>query len=55
MIDAVGATERSGTSFNSPEPTVLKTLMFVGALLYGIQLMLNLVKHFTGYGIDKSS
>ena len=47
--------ERSGTSFNSPEPLILKTLLFVGALLYGVQLIVNLIKHVTGHGIDESS
>ncbi len=45
MVDALGAIERSGTSFNSPEPAILKTLLFVGAVLYGIQLIVNLSKH----------
>lgn len=55
MVDAVGAVERSGTSFNSPEPYILKTLLFVGALLYGLQLIVNLIKHVTGHGVPKST
>lgn len=47
MVHAVSSLERSGTSFNSPEPAILKTLLWVGAMLYGIQLLVNLVKHFT--------
>ncbi len=53
MIDAVTALERSGTSFNSPEPLILKTLLFVGAVLYGVQLVVNLVKLLSGYGRAK--
>lgn len=40
-----GGIERSGSSFNSPEPTVLKTLLFVGALLYALQTLANLIRH----------
>ena len=46
MTHAIGGIERSGTSFNSPEPMILKTLLFVGAMLYGVQLIVNLAKLF---------
>jgi len=49
MAHAIGLLERSGTSFNSPEPLILKTLLFVGAVLYGVQLVVNLLKLFRGY------
>jgi TRAP-type mannitol/chloroaromatic compound transport system permease small subunit len=55
MVHAISGLERSGTSFNSPEPLILKTLLFVGAVLYGIQLIVNLVKHLTGHGVPKST
>lgn len=55
MVDAVGALERSGTSFNSPEPMILKTLLWVGALAYGIQLIVNLIKHFIGEAVEKKT
>jgi TRAP-type mannitol/chloroaromatic compound transport system permease small subunit len=55
MVHAISSLERSGTSFNSPEPLILKTLLFVGALLYGIQLIVNLIKLVTGHGVDKPS
>jgi TRAP-type mannitol/chloroaromatic compound transport system permease small subunit len=55
MVHAVSSLERSGTSFNSPEPLILKTLLFVGALLYGVQLIVNLIKHLTGHGVPKST
>ncbi len=55
MLDAIHATERSGTSFNSPEPYILKTLLWVGALLYFVQAIVNLGKHLMGEGVDKSS
>lgn len=54
MVDALHATERSGTSFNSPEPYILKTLLFVGATLYFAQAIVNLLKHVTGHGVEKS-
>ena len=55
MVHAISGLERSGTSFNSPEPLILKTLLFVGALLYGIQLIVNLIKHITDDGVPKST
>lgn len=54
MVQAIHGLERSGTSFNSPEPLILKTLLFVGAVLYSIQLVVNLIKHLTGHGVPKS-
>ena len=54
MIHAIAGLERSGTSFNSPEPLILKTLLFVGAALYAVQLVVNLIKHLTGHGVPKS-
>lgn len=55
MVHAIAGLERSGTSFNSPEPLILKTLLFVGALLYGLQLIVNLIKHLTGHGVPIST
>lgn len=48
MTDAIKGIERSGSSFNSPEPMILKTLMFIGALLYTVQSLANLIRHFEG-------
>ena len=53
MVHAISIIERSGTSFNSPEPLILKTLLFVGAVLYGVQLIVNLVKLLTGHGTEQ--
>ncbi len=55
MVHAISGLERSGTSFNSPEPLILKSLLFVGAALYGLQLVVNLIKHVTGHGVPKST
>lgn len=55
MVHAITSLERSGTSFNSPEPLILKTLLFVGAALYCLQLVANLIKHLTGHGVPKST
>jgi TRAP-type mannitol/chloroaromatic compound transport system permease small subunit len=55
MVHAIKGLERSGTSFNSPEPLILKTLLFVGAFLYAVQLFVNLIKHLTGHGVPKST
>ena len=53
MVHSLSGPERSGTSFNSPEPLILKTLLFVGAVLYGVQSIVNLIKHMTGRYVDK--
>jgi TRAP-type mannitol/chloroaromatic compound transport system permease small subunit len=45
-----GGVERSGTSFNSPEPAVLKTMLFAGALLYALQTLANLMRHLQRSG-----
>lgn len=55
MVHAISGIERSGTSFNSPEPLILKTLLWVGAVLYAVQLVVNLIKHLTGHGVPKST
>lgn len=55
MEMAIHGLERSGTSFNSPEPLILKTLLWFGAVMYDIQLVVNLIKHVTGHGIPKST
>lgn len=41
---ALGLPERSGTGFNSTAPTILKTLLCAGALIYALQLAANLVR-----------
>lgn len=50
MTQALKGGELSGTSFNSPEPMLLKTLLFAGTLLYAIQTVANLIRHFEGIG-----
>ncbi len=52
MVHAMKGPERSGTSFNSPEPVILKTLLFVGAIMYGVQSIVNLIKHLTGRYVE---
>jgi TRAP-type C4-dicarboxylate transport system permease small subunit len=42
---ALGSIQRTGSAFNSPEPTILKTMLVIGAALYLLQLIANLVKH----------
>ncbi len=55
MESAIHGLERSGTSFNSPEPLILKTLLWVGAVMYDVQLVVNIIKHLTGHGVPKST
>lgn len=44
-VRAITRIERTGSAFNSPQPTILKTVLVVGALLYALQLLVNLVRH----------
>ena len=45
---AIRIVERTGSAFNSPQPTILKTLLLVGALLYAVQTVANLIRHLLG-------
>ncbi|MCB1509748.1 MAG: TRAP transporter large permease subunit [Hyphomicrobiaceae bacterium] len=45
-LEAIDLVERTGSSFNSPQPVILKTLLVVGALMYLAQLLVNLHRHF---------
>lgn len=40
--------ERSGSAFNPPLPTYLKWLLFLGAVLYVLQLLANIAEWFLG-------
>lgn len=44
MLTAIDIPERSGTGFSSPMPSVLKTVLFAGALLFWIQTAINLIR-----------
>lgn len=44
-LDAIDIVERYGSAFNSPQPTFLKTALMAGALIYLIQLLVNLHAH----------
>ena len=44
MVRVFERIERSGSAFNSPQPTILKTVLVLGALLYALQLVVNLIK-----------
>lgn len=44
-LHAIELVERSGTGFNSPMPTLLKSALFLGAFLYWLQLSANLMGH----------
>jgi len=46
-LDAIRNVERAGSAFNSPEPMMLKTALFLGAFIYLLQILVNLHKHFT--------
>lgn len=48
MADAISTLERSGSSFNSPEPTIIKTVLFASVVLYALQTLAILIRHFHG-------
>lgn len=45
-MESIDLVERGGTAWNSPLPLVLKTVLFAGLLLYLVQLLVNLSRHF---------
>ncbi|MEM1315155.1 MAG: TRAP transporter large permease subunit [Pseudomonadota bacterium] len=45
-LDSIDLIERAGTAFNSPEPMMLKTALVIGVVLYLMQLLVNLHRHF---------
>ena len=47
-LSALKAIERTGAGFNSPQPTLLKTALTIGSLLYLAQLLVNLWRHLGG-------
>jgi TRAP-type mannitol/chloroaromatic compound transport system permease small subunit len=47
-LSAIRIVERSGSAFNSPQPTILKTMLLFGALIYAVQTVSNLIKHLGG-------
>ncbi len=47
-LHSISLIERSGSAFNSPQPMMLKTVLVLGALMYLMQLLVNMWRHFTG-------
>lgn len=45
-LDAIDGPDLSGTAFNSPMPTLLKSVLVAGLFIYLVQLMVNLREHF---------
>ncbi|WP_319531251.1 TRAP transporter small permease [uncultured Cohaesibacter sp.] len=45
-VEAFAMMERSGSAFNAPTPTYLKSALVVGAILYFLQLIANIVHWF---------
>lgn len=44
-LESIDLVERAGSAFNSPEPMMLKSALMVGAVVYLIQLLVNLHRH----------
>jgi TRAP-type mannitol/chloroaromatic compound transport system permease small subunit len=49
-IDAIHTVERSGSSFNSPEPLIVKVVLLLSIGLYALQTLANLIRHFRDHG-----
>lgn len=45
-LQSINGIERAGSAFNSPQPMILKSVLTIGALLYLMQLLVNLYRHF---------
>ncbi len=45
-MESIDLLEKVGSAFNSPQPMVLKTILCAGLLIYLIQLLINLARHF---------
>lgn len=45
-LESIDLVERGGTAWNSPLPLVVKTVLVTGLLLYLMQLLVNLGRHF---------
>lgn len=50
MHDAFALHELSGTPFNSPEPMISKSVLFIGCVMYVVQLTVNFVRHLRTFG-----
>lgn len=46
-LDSIRMGEKMGSAWNSPQPLVLKTMLVIGALMYLVQLFVNLHRHFS--------
>ena len=45
-LDSIRMGEKMGSAWNSPQPLVLKTMLVIGGLMYLVQLIVNLHRHF---------
>ena len=45
-LDLIRMQEKMGSALNSPQPLVLKTMLVIGGLMYLVQLIVNLHRHF---------
>ena len=44
-LESIRMSEKMGSAWNSPQPLVLKSMLVIGAIMYLIQLMVNLHRH----------
>ncbi len=51
-LESIDLVERGGSAWNSPLPMMLKTILFAGLLLYLVQLLVNLGRHFRTHALQ---
>ena len=44
-MESIRMVEKMGSAWNSPQPMILKTMLVIGALMYLVQLLVNLHRH----------
>ena len=44
-LESIRMVEKMGSAWNSPQPMILKTMLVIGAIMYLIQLLVNLHRH----------
>ncbi len=48
-MEAIIRVERAGSAFDSPEPTIVKTILCFGAFLYATQLVVHILRHLESF------
>ena len=46
-LESIRMVEKMGSAWNSPQPMILKSMLVIGAIMYLVQLLVNLHRHVT--------